>query len=193
MKLSDLQYAPDLALPVPTVMFRVQRLRQRKGTVATGHFRTPGRGVALNRFDLSTDEVGYCAEAAETAIYESLARREALVLSLSLVATRCLLVLQTTRSLRLLDLRSHATHFPVLQSLRTHVTRDIAQQARAVGYQGIVYRSAQQYGADCYALFGATMAAFRLISKFPLIDPHSGALHRAVAAALLGSQVPVAE
>jgi hypothetical protein len=41
MNLSDLPYAPDLVLPAPTVMFRVQRLRQRKGTVTTGQFRTP--------------------------------------------------------------------------------------------------------------------------------------------------------
>jgi hypothetical protein len=90
------------------------------------------------------------------------------------VATRCLLVLQTARSLRLLDLRFHAGQFAVLQSLRTHVTRDIAQQAKAAGYEGIAYSSAQQPGADRFALFGASMEALRLLSRAALVDPSDG-------------------
>ena len=91
--------------------------------------------------------------------------------------------------LLLLDLRFHAGAWSVLQSLRYDSTQGLAKDARDLGYQGIVYRSAQQYGSDCYALFGRAMALLRLESKSPLIHPTTGALHRAAANAVRGSQI----
>lgn len=192
MKLEELEHAPDFILPAPSILYRVQRMRSRRGAVAVGHLRVAPRGLLLNRFDLVDAEVAYFAESSETAVYETLARREATSLSLSTVASRALLTLQTTAPLRLLDLRFHAGAWPVLQSLRYGETQELAAEARAVGYDGISYRSAQQYGSDAFVLFGAeAMRCVRLVTKLQLVNT-AGALHRAAAEAIRGAKVPFA-
>ncbi|MBC7393287.1 MAG: RES family NAD+ phosphorylase, partial [Variovorax sp.] len=98
------------------------------------------------RFALAMTETGYFAESPETAIYESLVRREAVFLSISNAAGRQLLCLRTIRPVQLLDLRQHASTWPVLQSLRFSATQEMAAEALAAGYEGIAYRSAQHYG-----------------------------------------------
>ncbi len=143
------------------------------------------------RFDLCDVPVGYFAESPETAIYESLCRREATGLSLSLVVQRSLLCLQTSSTLRLLDLRPHAQSWPVLQSLRFSHTQALAAEAHAQGFVGIVYRSAQQSGMDCFVLFGPALDGLRLVRSESLIEREQGCLHRVMAAALQGSQVPL--
>jgi len=145
----------------------------------------------MGRFDTPADDVGYFAEAPETAVYEALARREKTSLSMDELQKRLLIVLRTVRPIRLLDLRPHANAFPVLQSFRFDVTQSISTQVHAAGYDGIAYRSAQQFGADCYALYGDAMRALRAASRAPLLQPGTNALHRAVAAALRGSQIPL--
>jgi len=159
--------------------------------VAVGPLRVPPRGKLFNRFDLVGDETAYFGESAETAVYETLARREAVTVAMATLVGRVLLTLQTTASLRLLDLRFHAGAWPVLQSLRYNVTQGLSQDAHALGYDGIIYRSAQQYGSDCVVLFGAgAMRCMRLVSKLPLVSP-SGALHRAAADAIRGAKIPL--
>lgn len=191
MKLVELEHAVDFTLPSPSILYRVQRMRSRRGAVAVGPLRVPPRGLHLNRFDLVDDEVAYFAESSETAVYETLARREATMLSLTVVASRVLLTLQTTAPLRLLDLRFHAGAWPVLQSLRYAETQELAREARALGYDGLIYRSAQQYGSDCVVLFGAgAMRCVKLVTKLPLVSP-AGALHRAAAEAIRGAKVPL--
>ncbi|MBK1614543.1 hypothetical protein CKO44_13800 [Rubrivivax gelatinosus] len=191
MKLAELEHAPDFILPAPRILYRVQRLRSRRGAVAVGPLRIPPRGLLLNRFDLVDDEVAYFAETSEAAVYETLARREATSLSMSTLAGRGLLTLQTTAPLRLLDLRFHASAWPVLQSLRYRETQELAGEARSAGYSGISYRSAQQYGSDCVVLFGTpAMRCVRLLTKLPLVHP-SGAMHRAAADAIRGAKVPL--
>lgn len=190
MKLVELEHAVDFTLPSPSILYRVQRLRSRRGAVAIGPLRVPPRGLLLNRFDLVDDEAAYFAESSETAVYETMARREATSLSMTTVASRALLTLQTTAPLRLLDLRFHAGAWPVLQSLRYAETQELAREARALGYDGFIYRSAQQYGSDCVVLFGAdAMRCVRLVTKLPLVSA-AGALHRAAAEAIRGAKVP---
>lgn len=191
MKLVELQHAVDFTLASPSILHRVQRLRSRRGAVAVGPLRVPRRGLLLNRFDLADDEVAYFAESSETAVYETLARREATTLSMSTVASRVLLTLKTTEPLQLLDLRFHAGAWPVLQSLRYAETQELAMEARNNGYDGLIYRSAQHYGSDCVALFGATaMRRVRAVTRLPLLN-ESGALHRAAAEAIRGAMVPL--
>lgn len=191
MKLVELEHAVDFTLPTPSILYRVQRMRSRRGAVAVGPLRVPPRGLNLNRFDLVDDEVAYFAESSEAAVYETLARREATMLSLAVVASRVLLTLQTTAPLRLLDLRFHAGAWPVLQSLRYAETQELAREARALGYDGLIYRSAQQYGLDCFVLFGAgAMRCVKLVTKLPLVST-AGALHRAAAEAIRGAKVPL--
>ena len=190
MKLIEIEHAVDFTLLSPSILYRVQRLRSRRGAVAVGPLRVPPRGLLLNRFDLVNDEVAYFAESRETVVYETLARREATSLSMTTVASRALLTLQTTAPLRLLDLRFHAGAWPVLQSLRYAETQELAHEARALGYDGFIYRSAQQYGSDCMVLFGAdAMRCDRLVTKLPLVSA-TGALHRAAAEAIRGAKVP---
>lgn len=191
MRLAELEHAVDFTLPVPLILHRVQRLKPRRGTAIVGPLRLAPRGTLSGRFDLPDDEVGYFAESGETAVYEALARREATTLSLDIIAKRALLALQTTEPLRLLDLRFHASAWPVLQSTRYQSTRGLSLDARDMGYQGIVYRSAQQYGSDCYAIFGAeAMETLRLQSRAALVNS-AGAIHRTVAGAIRGSQIPL--
>lgn len=190
MKLVELEHAVDFTLASPSILYRVQRLRSRRGAVAVGALRVPPRGLLLNRFDLIAEEVAYFADSSETAVYETLARREATALSMSTVAGRALLTLQTTAPLRLLDLRFHADAWPVLQSLRYAETQELAREARALGYDGLIYRSAQQYGSDCVVLFGASaVRCVKLVTKLPLVSS-AGALHRAAAEAIRGAKVP---
>jgi RES domain-containing protein len=121
--------------------------------------------------------------------YEVLARREAMQVSLSVVARRQLLVGQTTKPLTFLDLRPHANGWPFLQSMRYSATQRVASQAHELGFDGIVYRSAQQFGADCYVVFGElVIRSLKRISAEPLMGP-AGGLHRAVATALTGAQI----
>lgn len=191
MRLTELQYAPDCQLAAHSVLHRIQRIRSRPGTVSVGALRMPPAGSMVGRFDLSAMVVGYFAESAEAAIYETLARREATLLSLADVGRRVLLSMRTSATLNLLDLRPHAATWPVLQSLRYASTQMLAHDAHEHGFDGVVYRSAQQYGRDCFALFGEATSALRAISKTPLLELRTGALHRAVATAIRGSQIPL--
>lgn len=154
MKLHDLQYLPPVTLPASQTVYRVQRIKARPGAVAIGPLKIAPIGDMSGRFALASTATAYFAESPETALYESLVRREAMALSISNAATRQLLCLRT-RPLRLLDLRPHAASWPVLQSLRFPATQDIAAGALADGFEGIAYRSAQQYGQDCFVVFGA--------------------------------------
>lgn len=193
MRLQELEHAAELVLRVPTILYRVQRTRSRAGSVTIGPLRLPPRGLLSNRFDLANDDVAYFAEMDTTAVYETLARRETTTLSLSAtVAQRQLLTLRTTQPLALLDLRGHAHAWPVLQSLRYAATQSVAASTQAAGYQGIVYRSAQQYGADCYAIFGiGALKSLRLVSRTTLVHAATGSVHRVVAGAVRGSKVPL--
>lgn len=190
MKLEDLQYVPEYRLAAAFTVYRVQRSAARPGTVTVGALKLAPAGLLAARFDLPGHAVGYFAEAPETAVYESLARREASSLSLATVGARQLLAMQSTRTLHLADLRPHVSTWPFLQSLRYAITQQIAADAHEQGFEGVMYRSAQQYGQDCLALFGAALGALKLVRRVPLVDAEGG-VHRAVASAVRGSQVPL--
>ncbi len=143
------------------------------------------------RFDVAGVPVGYFAEAPETAVFESLCRREATALSLQLAAKRALLCVQATQSLTLLDPRVHTTGWPVLQSLRFSQTQELAAEVHAQGMQGIVYRSSQHHAMDCFSLFGDTLSTLKTAWAERLTEPGTGNLHSVLAAALRGSQVPL--
>ena len=190
--LAELEGAPTVVLAANTPLFRVQRTNPRPGAVVIGALQLPPRGLLKNRFDLATDDAAYFAATEATAVYETLARREVTMLSLSgEVALRELLNMRTAAVMNLQDLRPHAPNWPVLQSLRYGVTQTLAASLRAAGSDGVVYRSAQQHGADCYVLFGAgLLSTLQLVSQAPLTNP-SGQPHRVVVDALRGSQVPL--
>lgn len=118
-------------------------------------------------------------------------RREAVSLSISNAAGRQLLCLRAIRPIQLLDLRQHASSWPVLQSLRFSATQGIAAEAVTAGFEGIAYRSAQHYGQDCFVVFGAGLKAFKLVWRKALLFP-DGSMHQALAAAIRGGQILLA-
>lgn len=191
MKLSDLEYAPTFDLLAPSALFRIQRSRARSGTVRIGRLLLPPSDLLSGRFDVAGVPVGYFAEAPDTAAYESLARRETASLSFQTIASRSLLCVQASCTLTLLDLRQHASSWPVLQSLRLAHTQELAADAHAHGFAGIVYCSAQQHGMASFALFGDALASLKSAWLQRLVEPGTGNLHSVIAAALKGSQVPL--
>jgi len=190
MRISDLGYLPDSRLPEGSSLFRIQWARKRPTTVVRGPLKLAPAGAGLGRFDLTSEVTAYFAEAPETAVYEVLARREATMLSLGSLSKRRLVTLHTTRSLQMADLRVHANHFPVLQSLRYSETCELAAHIRAAGYDGATYASAQHPGMDCYVLFEPALDALRATATSPLMDP-TGRLHKSVFQAVNGSRVPL--
>jgi hypothetical protein len=190
MNLKDLEYVPTATLPALQTVYRVQRTAALITTVTVGPLLLPPAGLLSGRFDLATMDVGYFAETPETAAFEALARREAKTLSLAVLGQRGLICVQATLALQLLDLRPHTPTWPVLQSQRVHVTQTLAAAALQAGFEGIVYRSAQQYGHDCYAVFGAALHGFNSVWSQPVLKP-SGAMHPAVMAAIRGAQIPL--
>lgn len=191
MKLSDLNFVHETTFPEASTIWRIQRLRARTGSVAIGAIRLPPTGLMLGRFDLLAEPVGYFAETAETAIHETLTRREATGLPLKSIADRAILCIQTKANLRLMDLRPHTTQWPVLQALRYSETQKLADTVRQAGFNGVIYHSAQQYDRDCYAVFGDALSKMKLVYRHPLIEPGTGNLHKALVKAVTGSVVPV--
>lgn len=190
MKLRDIGYAANLHLPVPSILYRVQRSRARPRSVAIGPLRLPPTGTLSGRFDLPDQPVGYFCDSDEAAVYGTLARREQLVMLQEAISARSMLTLRTTGAMVLLDLRPLTATFPVLQSLRYSETQELALDARAAGYSGVIYRSAQQYDANCLALFEPVLGLLRQVTKHPL-RTDGGQLHRAVASAVRGSRLPL--
>lgn len=191
MKLHDLQYLPPVTLPASQTVYRVQRTKARPGAVTIGPLKMAPVGDMSGRFALARTETGYFAESPETAIYESLVRREAVSLSISNAASRQLLCLRSTRRVRLLDLRQHAASWPVLQSLRFSATQEIAAGALADGFDGIAYRSAQHYGQDCFVVFGAGLESIKMVWRKALVLS-DGSMHQALATAIRGGQIMLA-
>lgn len=190
MKLQDLQYLPPTTLATSQTVYRVQRARPRPGSQTIGPLKLAPAGDTSSRFAVPTAVAGYVAESPETAVYESLVRREAVALSLSQAAGRTLLCLRTARPLQLLDLRPHASSWPVLQSLRFAATQEVAREAVMAGFAGIAYRSAQQHGMDCFVIYGDALEALRLVWRKPLLRL-DGAMHVALASAIRGGQITV--
>lgn len=190
MKLRDLQYLPPTTLATAQTVYRVQRTKPRPGATTIGALKLAPAGDMSSRFAVTSLPAGYFAESPETAVYESLVRREAVALSISNAANRVLLCLRTTRAINLLDLRPHAPSWPVLQSLRFTATQEVAAEAVAEGFEGIAYRSAQQHGQDCFVVFGDALKAFKLVWRKALVL-EDGSVHQALASAMRGGQIMV--
>ena len=116
----------------PCVFHRVQLIRPRATSVQMNGLSMPPVGLMHGRFCLPNEAVAYLADSPETALYESLLRREAVSITLSELRRRCLVEFVTMRPLRLADLRGLAEPYPVLQSLRVAQTQELAAECRAM-------------------------------------------------------------
>ena len=190
MKLQDIQYLAPYKLPAGQSVFRVQRSVAKPQTIRRGPLKLPPLGVGSGRFDLAAAPCAYRAEAPETALYESVFRREAMGVSLAHLARLELVTMTLTEEIELGDLRPHASLWPVLQSLRYSETRELAEAAYAAGYKGLLYRSPQQFGQDCIAWFDPSSTAVKLLSATALVN-RAGALSRWALDAARRSCVPL--
>jgi hypothetical protein len=195
VKVADLTARRPLTaafLPGEVPVYRIQLPAPRPTSVVIGAVFMSPLGTMAYRFDLPAQAVGYFAMSEAAAVYETLARRDVRSIVLATVKARHLLTARlTTAGLRLADLRPHTTDWPVLQAGRYATTQTLAEDLQAQGFDGLVYRSAQQHAADCLALFGPANAAVASISSMPLFDAARMRLHRAVVDGARGSVLPV--
>lgn len=190
MNFKELQ-PPILELPPNQTWYRVQRKTTRPGSVRLNGFILPPLGGLTGRFDLADEPTAYVADSTETALYESLFRREVRACHWDKLQERVLARFHTVAGLRLVDLRGIEERYPVLQSLRYDATQSFAADCRKNNLHGIVYASAQHPYHDCVCLFKAGLDGARRASTTPLVQRGTGNLHKAVLAAARGSQVPI--
>lgn len=178
-------------LAAGTALYRVQLSAPRPTSVVIGPVFLPPTGGLAGRFDLPGHPVAALALDADTAMYESVARTNARVVSLAVLGGRDLLSVKTTAPLTLFDARPHANPWPFLTAARYASTQAEADHTFGTSrLDGIVYWSAQQHGGECVVLFDKSIARLASMSTAALVNP-SGGLHRLAAAALVGSQLPL--
>jgi hypothetical protein len=182
---------PILEVPAHQVWYRVQRKTARKDSVRNkGYVLAPPGGLA-GRFDLANEATAHIADSPETALYESLFRREVRSCHVSRIEQRALLSFETQASLRLVDLRGLEEHYPVLQSMRYETSQAFAAACRQQGLHGVLYASAQHPSHSCVCLFMTGVDRTKKMTAVPLVQPSTGLLHKAVILAARGSQVPI--
>lgn len=190
MNLKELK-PPLIELPAGQTFFRVQLLRARPGTVKTNGLLLPPAGVLSGRFCLPDQVTAYLADSADTALFESQFRRDAVSRSLGDLRKRALTQFTTTQPLRLVDLRPLAEPYPLLQSLRVLQTQALAIDCFQAGLQGLVYASAQHPQHACICLFPNGIAALKRQQLWPLVKPGTRQLLHAVVDAARRSGVPL--
>jgi len=182
---------PILEIPAHQVWHRVQRKTARKDSVRLkGYVLAPPGGLA-GRFDLPDEATAYVADSPETALYESLFRREVRSCHLSRIEQRALVSFQTVAPVRLVDLRGLEERYPVLQSMRYETSQAFAQACRQQSLHGVLYASAQHPSHSCVCLFRAGMDRTKKVDAVELVQAGTGLLHKAVVLAARGSQVPI--
>jgi hypothetical protein len=190
MNLKELN-PPLTELPAGQTFFRVQLLRARPGSVKLNGLLLPPAGVLSGRFCLPNQVTAYLADSADTALFESLFRRDTKSRSLADLRQRALLQFTTTQPLRLVDLRPLAEPYPLLQSLRIAQTQALARDCFKAGHHGLVYASAQHPQHACVCLFPEGMASLRRTQSWPLVKPGTRQLLRNVVDAARRSGVPL--
>ena len=182
---------PILEIPNNQVWYRVQRKSPRKDSLRlNGYMLAPFGGLA-GRFDLVDEAVAYLADEPQTALYESLFRREVRNCHFSRIEQRALVTFETIAPLRLIDLRGLEAHYPVLQSMRYETSQTFASACRQQELHGVLYASAQHASHSCLCLFRAGIERTKKIEANALVQSRTGLLHKAVVQAARGSQVPI--
>lgn len=190
MNLKELN-PPLTELPAGQTFFRVQLLRARPGSVKLRGLLLPPAGVLSGRFCLPDQVTAYLGDSADTALFESLFRRDAVSRSLADLRKRALLQFTTTLPLRLVDLRPLAEPYPVLQSLRIAQTQALAVDCFRAGHHGLVYASAQHPQHACVCLFPGGIATVKRTQHWPLVKPGTRQLLHTVVDAARRSGVPL--
>ncbi len=190
MNFKDLD-PPIVEIPAHQTWHRIQRTSARRNSVRfKGYVLAPPGGLA-GRFDLTDEPTAYLADSPETALYESLFRREVRSCHWDQLAQRSLVSINGLASLRLADLRGLEERYPVLQSMRYENSQKFAQDCRQQELHGVLYASAQHPHHSCVCLFKAGMERTKKVTAFALVESGSGNLLKSAANAARGSQVPI--
>jgi len=192
MKFKDLN-PTIIELAAPYIFHRIQLIRSRTTSVQMNGVAMPPVGLMYGRYCLPDEPVAYLADSPETALYETLLRRETVSRSLSELRRRCLVEFVTTGPLRLADLRGLAEPYPVLQSLRVAQTQELATDCRAMNLNGMVYASAQHPHHTCIALFQSGINQLSKRNSQRLIQPGTNRMLHVLHTALWRSGVPLDE
>lgn len=190
MNFKDLD-PPIVETPAHQIWHRIQRTSARRESVRFNGYVLAPAGSLAGRFDLANELTAYLADSAETALYESLFRREARSCHWEQMEQRSLVSFEGRTSLRLADLRGLEERFPVLLSMRYETSQKLAQDCREQALHGILYASAQHPHHSCVCLFKAGMERTKKITTFRLVAPVTGNLLKPVINAARGSQVPI--
>lgn len=187
-----LSFAPPvLELPAHQTWHRVQRATARSGSVRLKGYVLAPTGGLTGRFDLAGEPTAYLADSPETALYESVFRREVRSCHWDRLLERMMATFETRASLRLADLRGLEERYPVLQSMRYETSQRFAHECRQQELHGILYASAQHPRHSCICLFRSGIERTKKLTVFALVDPGTGHLLRSAANAARGSQVPI--
>jgi hypothetical protein len=182
---------PIIELAAGQVFHRVQLIRPRSNSVLLNGLSLPPVGLRHGRFCLADGPVAYLADSAETALYESLLRRETVSRSLADFTPRCLVEFASRVTLRLADLRELAEPYPVLQSMRVAHTQAFAADCHSRGLDGVLYASAQHPHHACTALFSTGIHTLVKRNARRLVKQGSSRLLMEAHAALWRSGVPL--
>jgi hypothetical protein len=191
MNLNQILTAHSYSLYPDVTLFRVQRTARRHTGPRVGAVHLPPLGLLKGRFDLAEHHTGYFALTPDTACYEALCRREASWVSVAMLKERELLTTHVKRPLKLLNLLSASSSWPVLQSLKFSQTQPLAAHAHEAGFDGIAYLSSQHSQAVCIALFGDALTGIKRGAKSSLVMAADNETHPALADAIRGSGVSV--
>lgn len=192
MNLKELK-PPLIELPAGQIFFRVQLLRARPDSVKTNGLLLAPTGSLSGRFCLPDQPTAYLADSVDTALFESLFRRDTVSRSMGELRKRALVQFTTVQTLRLVDLRQLGEPYPVLQSLRIAQTQALAREASQVGLQGLVYASAQHPQHSCICLFQEGIASLKRQHQWSLAQLGTRRLLHAVVDAARRSGVPLIE
>lgn len=182
---------PIIELPAHQIWHRIQRKTARSDSVRKNGFVLAPSGGLVGRFDLVNEPTAYLGDSPETALYESLFRREVRSCHWDRLQQRVLTRFETQHALRLVDLRGLEERYPVLQSLRYEATQGFAQDCRQQELNGILYASAQHPYHGCVCLFQSGIEKAKRIFSIPLVKSGTEQLHDAVVLAARGSEVPI--
>lgn len=190
MKLKELN-PPIIQLPANQVFHRIQLLRPRKTSIKINGLLLAPAGLLASRFDLVGEPTAYLADSPETALYESLFRREVKSLSIDELKRRSLATFHSTRTLLLADLSSLSEPYPLLQATRIGITQALAQELRDQAADGVIYASAQHPQHSCICLFESGARALKRVSELALSHPGTDRLLTVVVEAARRSGVPL--
>lgn len=192
MKLKDLNPS-TLDLHPTQTFYRVQLTHARTGSVDVNGLHLAPAGLLAGRFCLPGEVTAYLADSPETALYESVFRRELVSCAMDKLRARSLVEVASISTLRLADFRAVAGTYPLLQAQRFGVTQGIAAECRAAGLDGLLYASAQHPGHANVCLFSSGASKVKVMKRAtqPLVKPGSSRLLSVVADAARRSAVPL--